>query len=424
MPLLADLLFSGTLLPHLLYHRLFTGKYGPQAYEKLGYVRARPGDRPCLWTHAVSVGEAIAARPLLEAFGHAHPGWDVRVTTTTATGRKVASERFGADRVSYYPLDLSWMVRRAFDRLRPDLVVLMELEVWPNFLAHAEQRGVPVVVANARITERSTRRFRRWRRISQPMLTRVTEWLAQSETYAERLRSIGVPPGRIHVVGSIKYDAVPTELDPSIREQYRRLLGADEGTRVLIGGSTHPSEEEVLLEAFACLEQEGLRPLKLVLVPRHPERLDAVDQLAARRGRTVRRSAITPQGSTDAPIVLVDTLGELGKLYAAADAVFVGGTLIPHGGQNMMEPCGLGRPTVIGPSTHNFDEPVAVLRAAKGLRQIQGPRELLPALRELFTQPEQAAALGANAREALIAEQGATERTLDRLRRTMPARTD
>jgi len=415
MSILADIAYSCTLFPHFLYHRLVTGKYGPRVAEKLGYVPARTGSAPCLWLHAVSVGEALASRTLVRMFEKVWPAWEVRVSTTTATGREVAARDFGAERVFYYPLDLSWMVDRSLERVKPSLVVLMELEVWPNFLAKACARNVPVVVCNARITERSVRGFRRLGGVARRMLGRVRLWLAQSEAYADALRGLGVPPERVCVVGSLKYDTVPTVIDPQAREDYRALLGAGEGVPVVIGGSTHPSEEEALLAAVAALRRDAFPQIKLVLVPRHPERLDEVERLAAAHGAVERRSRIPAAGHAEAPIVLVDTLGELGRLYAAADAVFVGGSLIPHGGQNMMEPCGLARPAVIGPSYFNFAEPMAVLQACDGLRVIAGAGDLSGALRAILEDPAAAAAMGVRARAALIARQGATARTLERL---------
>ncbi len=420
MPLIADLIFSLTLLPHYLYHRFVTGKYGPAAREKLGHLPLRTGNGACLWVHGVSVGEVLAARVLVNEFQKQHPDWDLRISTTTATGREVADRNFGPERVFYYPLDLSWMVRRSFCRIRPSLVLLMELEVWPNFLAIARTGKVPVVVCNARITDRSVKRFRLLGKSARSMLAPVSLWLAQSDEYADRLRTIGVLPERIRVVGSLKYDSVPTEPDPAMRNEYRGMLGAGEKTRVIIGGSTHPSEEDALLSAFAALRQSVSDDLKLVLVPRHPERLDEVERLVQGVAPVRRRSTLSPDKPADTPVVLVDTMGELGRLYAAADVVFVGGSLIPHGGQNMMEPCGLGIPTVIGPSCHNFIETVALLTKAEGLIQVRDANELEPEIRNLLNTPDQALAMGKRARQVIAECKGATKRSLDLIANLMP----
>ncbi len=414
MRILIDLVYCLTLVPHYLYHRLVTRKYGPDAWEKLGGVPARSGGKKCLWVHAVSVGETMAARTIIEAFEQAHPDWEIRLSTTTATGREVARKRFGEDRVFYCPLDLSWMVKRVFRRIRPDLVVLMELEVWPNFLVVAEEWSVPVVVANCRITEKSLRGFERLGNLARKMLNRVRLWLAQSEEYASRLRSLGIPAERVAVVGSVKYDTVPTELDEGIRAEYRALFGVD-GAPLLVAGSTHPGEETAVLRACKALWEGDFPDLRVVLVPRHPERLDAVEREAAGFAAVRRRSGLSAKTPADAPVVLLDTMGELAKVYAAADLVFVGGSLIEHGGQNIMEPCGLARPTVMGPSCYNFDEAVETLRGCDGYRPVEADDALAAAFAELLRAPETAAAMGRRARKALLGRQGATTRTIELL---------
>jgi 3-deoxy-D-manno-octulosonic-acid transferase len=214
---------------------------------------------------------------------------------------------------------------------------------------------------------------------------------------------------------------VPTEIDPKVRAEYRALIGAADSDPVVVAGSTHRGEEAALLRAFAELRQGGFPGLRLVLVPRHPERLDEVERLAAAVAPVIRRSRLSSSGSLQPPasslqpVVLVDTLGELARLYATADAVFVGGSLIRHGGQNMMEPCGLARPTVVGPSSFNFPDAVAVLRACQGIREIASAAELSGALRAILSDPAAAAAMGQRGREALIAQQGATAKSLERI---------
>ncbi|MBN2711516.1 MAG: hypothetical protein JXR97_03655, partial [Planctomycetes bacterium] len=257
MSFIADALYCLTLIPHYLYHRYFTNKYGDSAPEKLGFIpdQIKPG-RKCMWLHAVSVGETLAARTLVRAFEEAHPDWDVRISTTTATGREVAMKNFGEERVFYYPLDCSWMVRRAFDIINPSLIVLMELEVWPNFLLEAQKRLVPVAVSNVRIMERSVRRFKKLRAIALPMLERVSLWLSQSDEYTGKLLDIGVSKDKIETVGSLKYDTVATEIDPDVRLEYRKLFGAWEGETVFVAGSTHAGEDEIVLDAYKAAHEK------------------------------------------------------------------------------------------------------------------------------------------------------------------------
>ncbi len=440
---LLDLAYGLTLWPHFLWHRLVTGKYGPKVMEKAGCLPDRfktsataalgrgvnpYAESPCLWLHAVSVGEAVASVDLARMFLADNPGWEIRVSTTTATGRSIAEKNFGAENVFYYPLDFSWMVRRAFDAVRPTMVVLMELEIWPNFLAEAVARGVPVAVANARITERSVRRLAWVPWLARRMAMAVAAWFAQTREYADRLEKIGVPAGRVEVTGSVKYDAVPLSIDEDVGRYYRRLFGCDErfrregGDLLVVGGSTHPGEERILLEALRKAGAGEAGRYRVVLTPRHPERLAEVERTASEFGRVIRRSALSEPGAGEGAadcafdIVLVDTMGELSKIYAAADMVFVGGTLIRHGGQNFIEPCGLARPTVTGPHLWNFAEPAELLGRNRLMRIVQDPEELAGVFAEWIRDPGAAVRMGEAARTELLKQRGAARRMADRLK--------
>jgi len=420
-----DLVYLPVLGGHYLYHRLRTGKYGADAPEKLGRlpgtVQATPG-RKVAWFHAVSVGETQAAKILVETFKKEFPDWDVRVSTTTATGRQVAQKHFGADNVFYYPLDFSWTVKRVFDVIKPDLIVLMELEVWPQFLRIAQKRNVPVVVSNVRITERSVKNFLKFGALAKTVLAGVRLWLSQNEFYHQRLLRIGVGDELIRIVGSLKYDAVPVTPDHNVRDEYRVLFGVNSAagkevkTKLWVVGSTHAGEDEIVLEAFGHVRDEGLENLRLILVPRHPERLDAVGELAKKYGTVVRRSTLDGTG-TDANIVLVDTMGELCKIYAAADVVLVAGSFLPSvGGHNIMEPCGLGIATITGPENHNFEDPVERLVEAGGILVVSGGKDLAENLSLLLSNDSLRQQLGTSAREALIAAQGATGKSINAIK--------
>lgn len=437
---LLDAAYAFTLGPHYCWHRFVSGKYGPKVSEKTGKVPDRfkssetavigsgnlYTDPPCLWLHAVSVGEAVASRDIAKMFMADNPRWDLKVSTTTATGRSIAEKNFGAENVFYYPLDFSGMVSRTFDRVRPSLIVLMELEIWPNFLAEAAKRKVPVVVANARITERSVKRLAYVPWLARRMAGMVEAWYAQTQEYADRLVAIGVPEKRIEVTGSVKYDAVPPELDDLVARHYRRLFGCGEeyhrdgGNLLVVTGSTHPGEEVAVLEALRRAAPEMIGAIRVVLTPRHPERLDEVEKEASRFGKVVRRSML-PEPTSDGPdwcgadIILVDTMGELSKLYAAADIVFIGGTLVRHGGQNFIEPCGLARPTIVGPNLWNFSEPAELLGKHDCLRIINGPEELAQSLAGMIANPREASAMGERARALLLKQRGAARRMADRI---------
>jgi 3-deoxy-D-manno-octulosonic-acid transferase len=384
--------------------------------QRLGACAPRQGDRPCIWIHGVSVGEILATEPLLGALRRDLPEYEVVLSTTTGTGQQVARRSHPELQVIYFPLDFSWAVHRVFQAIRPDLVVLVELEVWPNFVAEAERRRVPVAIVNGRITERSFRGYRRVRQLFFAPLRRLGRVCAQTEAYARRFQALGVPARRIHITGSMKYDQLTVGEAPE-RAATRRDFGLGPDETVIIGGSTHPGEERALLACYVALREDH-PDLRLVLCPRHNERTGAVQQeVRDLAGEVTLR---TDQDTADSPppvlepgqVLLVDTMGELGRLYAAADVVFVGGSLIPHGGQNMLEPVMLGRPTLFGPFCDNFKEPVGRLLRAQGARQVQREDELEPALRELLDRPEQAQAMGLRGREALLAARGATDRTL------------
>lgn len=383
--------------------------------ERMGRCAPRQGDRPCIWIHGVSVGEIRAAGPLIAALEQQLPGYDIALSTTTGTGQEVARRSYGDRRVFYYPLDLSFAVRRCFDAIRPDLVVLVELEIWPNFLGEAWRRRVPVALVNGRISEKSFRGYRLVRRWLFDPIGKIGRFCVQDEVYAQRIRRLGIPERQIHITGSMKYDQIRVAADAD-GAAVRRDMGVGGDETVVIGGSTHPGEERALLLAYQRLRAQHPR-LRLVLVPRHTERTEEVRRQIVDLGlQTVTRTERVQAGATtriDAgAVLLVDTIGELGRLYAAADVVFVGGSLIPHGGQNMLEPAALGKPTVFGPSYENFMEPVERLLAARGARLVPGEAELERTLGELLERPDEAIAMGERGRQAMLSARGATARTV------------
>jgi 3-deoxy-D-manno-octulosonic-acid transferase len=447
-----DLLYGAVFVlgsPYFLWRRLAQGKDREGGSEKRGHLQQRTESRRRIWIHAVSVGEARLAQTLVQGLKHEVPDLEVVISTTTPTGQAVARQWHGAKDVFYYPLDFSRTVRRCLDRVRPALIVLIELEVWPNLTAEAAARGVPVVVVNGRISARAARRYRLAGALLAPSFRRVRRWLMQSEEYARRALALGVEPSRVEVAGNMKYDAVETRR-PSESEisAARAALDLGPDDRALIGGSTHPGEDEALLDAYLALRPK-FPTLRLALVPRHPQRLEAVKSAIESRGLTcLKRSALKlvrsaecgvrstdsgpglpnselrtwdsplPHRAPDSglripsepPVVLVDTMGELGMLYRAAEIAFVGGSLIPHGGQNVMEPAGLALPVVYGPHMHNFAEAVEILRGCDGAVQIARADELRAALERLLADAPVARAMGARAREAFLKRQGATAR--------------
>jgi 3-deoxy-D-manno-octulosonic-acid transferase len=398
------------MLPGVLAQMLFRGKYRRGLRERLGRVLPWEGAARPIWLHAVSVGEAMAAAPLAKELRARHPEIPLLVSTATETGRKVAEQRLPAERFVFFPLDFGWAVDPALDRLRPRLILLTETELWPNFLAACTARGVAVAMVNGRISPRSFRRYRLARRWLDRILRDVRLFCMQSREDAERILALGALPERVRVTGNIKFDLPAGEVSP---EEIRQTLGLPPGCRLVVGGSTHRGEEEALLAAFKGALAS--RPdLCLLLAPRHPERLDEVERLVARFDLGLRRRSRlpgSPLGTTR--VILLDTVGELARLYAAAQVVFIGGSLIPHGGQNLLEPAAHGRPVLHGPFMHNFAEMRSLFDGAGAAIQIQDAEDLRRHLEALLDDPDRADRMGGVGREILEAHRGATRRTAD-----------
>ncbi len=398
-----------------------------ERFGVLPFRRARrePGAR-LLWIHAVSVGEVNIARAFASAFLEENPGWELAVSTGTGTGRERARRVFPDDRVFYFPLDLGPCVRSSWGRVRPDLVVLVELEVWPNFMETARAARVPVVVVNGRITERTARRYRMFGGIFGRAFAALARVCAQNEEYAARFRTVGVPAERIAVTGNVKYDmstasatAAAAEADSPDADRWAELAAASgiatdgRAAPVLVAGSTGSPEERVVLELARRLRAGPVPHLRVIVVPRHVERGEEVASVCRDVGLTPVRRSARPASTAPADAVLVlDTIGELVAAYEAADVVFVGGSLNDRGGQNMLEPAGLGKPVVVGPNTRNFRESVGHLLAREGLIQARDAAGVGEALAGLLADPQGAAAMGRRARAAIDELRGATRRTV------------
>jgi 3-deoxy-D-manno-octulosonic-acid transferase len=412
MPLLLDALYLFALLllsPWLLYRAVRTGRYRRGLRDRvLGLGRDVP--RGAVWFHGVSVGEVHLLRQVVAAFRQRHPDRPCLLSTTTDTGFEEARRCFPDLIVFPFPFDFSWAVKRTLRRAAPALVVLAESEVWPNFLLAARRQGVPVAIINGRMSPRS---FRRWRWLG-PLARRL--WHCpdllgvQTEEYAANLRALGVAPQRIVVTGSVKYDGAGGDRHNPRTEGLRRLLGVTGEDLVWVAGSTQAPEEEIVLEVYRRARQEHPN-LRLVLVPRQRDRFDEVARLLQRSGLPfVRRSSLSDPRSS---LVLVDTIGELGALWGLADVAFVGGSLDGRrGGQNMIEPAVYGAAVVFGPYVWNFRDAAARLVGCGGACQVADGEELGRVVRRLLADAEERRRLGPAARAFVLAQQGATERTV------------
>jgi 3-deoxy-D-manno-octulosonic-acid transferase len=396
------------------YARDLTTRFGPR--------RRRTGAAPCVWIHGVSVGEVKAAANLVKRLEEGWPGAEIVISVTTDTGRRVALELYPGQRVEFYPPDLSWVVLDAFEAVRPDAIVLMESEFWPNFLLAAQDRQVPVALVNGKLSAGSAARFALARGLTRPLLGSLALVCVQAPEFAERFRGLGVPSDRVFVTGNMKLDNIPIRREGSWADGLRRLLALPEGRPVLVAGSTHPGEEQALARIVRRLAAAG-QPMTLVVAPRHPGRAEAVARDIRAEGLTVAlRSRATPESPPPPEAVRVlDTVGELEQAYALADAVFVGGTLVPHGGQNMMEPASQGRAVVVGPYVHNFRSEVEMLSGAGGLALAADEADVEATLARWLADPETARLQGERARSVLEINKGATERTLEVLRPLLDA---
>ncbi|MEK7469455.1 MAG: 3-deoxy-D-manno-octulosonic acid transferase [Planctomycetota bacterium] len=405
---LLALLFTA---PFWIVALLVSSRWRRHLGERLGDVSRRVGEKNCLWVHGASVGEILLAKGFIAAWRKAHPDWDVVVSAFTPTGREIANKNFGDLAVIQWPLDLSWCVARALRRIRPTAVALIELEVWPNFVRACRRRGVPVVVINGRISARSARRYAKLP-ISGAFRS-VTRFLAQNEEYAARAKAAGFEPDRVSVTGNMKLDGLPEAPTAEVKAALATKLGIAPDAPILVGGSTHDPEERILLHAFE--ELRATRPeLRLVLVPRHPERGPDVATIAAEAGfETIRKTEIDGLKSPPADaVVVVDTVGDLRTLWGLATVAYVGGSLTSRGGQNIMEPAAMGKPVVFGPHMENFREAEALLKSSEACAQVPDDKSLLPALEKLFRDSPSASAMGERARAALQGKSGATARNI------------
>lgn len=406
---LGYLWLAAWIWPWFLFKYLTTGKYRAGISQRLGGLPPRKDSRPSIWVHAVSVGELLQTKPLLKALRERHPGHDIVVTYTTKTAAEIAARDLTEYYHCYSPLDLSWVVAKFFRVLNPALIVLVELELWPNWLMHARRKGVPVLLANGRISEKSFRNYRRFAWLLQRAYDAIAVWAMQDDAYAARARELAaVPDSRVVVTGNLKYDSMRFEPDTDKMTYFQRAFAIRKGQHVLVCGSTHPGEHEALVELLPRL---GCR---VVIVPRHPERYEGLREMLNKSGaKWVNRSGVSPENpAPDDAVILLDTVGELAGVYAVADVVFVGGSLIPHGGQNMAEPIALGKATLFGPHSHNFKATVRELKECSGAMEVQDAAELEREIKRLLADPAAREKLGQSGRTRLRAGRGALERHL------------
>ncbi|PWT96210.1 MAG: 3-deoxy-D-manno-octulosonic acid transferase [Blastocatellia bacterium] len=421
------------LIPRFIYFGVAHGKYITGFRERLGLVTPLPNNQAStIWLHCVSVGETQAARPLVQRLRAEFPAHNLVVSTITRTGQQLARDVFKNDATSvvYFPFDWRFSVRRALRRIDPAVVVVMETELWPNFLRECRKRSIPVVLVNGRISGQSFRRYKLIKFFMKRVLSDITVALMQSNEDAKRINALGMNEENTYVTGNLKFDAPARPLTDSATEQLRQRFGFKSDTSVILAASTHSTEEQIVLESFRTLKYGKRHPVRLLLAPRHPERFREVAELLQKSGLNWARKT-DPQQPSDAlaDVVLLDTIGELPATYSLATVVFVGGSLIDKGGHNVLEPAAAGRTVVTGAFTHNFNAIVTLLNEADAIVQL--PRldsdDAVEALRDTFddllTNTARREELATHGMELIINNQGASDRTLEILRRFVPSPT-
>jgi 3-deoxy-D-manno-octulosonic-acid transferase len=401
-------------LPYWLVQMTRHGKYRAGLRERLGKVPARltQPKQATIWVHAVSVGEVIAVSGLVNEIRRRFPRYRVVVSTTTETGQQLARKHFREDNVFYFPLDFAFAIRPYLETLRPQLIVIAETEFWPNFLRLAKHSGARIAVVNARISDRSWPGYRRMRWLLTRVLRQVDLFLAQTDSDRKRLADIGAPEERVQVSGNLKFDVAPPPPPPIVASLQDAFEKADSGP-VIVCGSTVDDEEPLLLQAFENVLASHPRAV-MILAPRHPERFAAVAQLLEKLDVRFWRRSLWSGDPIRGGVLLLDSIGELASLYALADIAFVGGSLVPRGGHNIIEPAQYGAPIIVGNHTENFRDIVGLLENRSAVRVVT-PAELPLVFMELISNEAERKALGRRAAETLREQKGATGRTVDAL---------
>ena len=412
------------VLSGLFAYRLITGeKYRFGLAQKLGRipkdVLAKRDGRPVIWIQAVSVGEVLAAKPLLDRIRKVFPGYQLLISTTTKTGYEVCQDKVVRedDICICFPLDFFWVVRRVLRLFRPVLICLIETELWPNFVWTASRMRIPITLVNGRISRRSYRGYRRFRFFMRRVLRCFASLGMQTEEDAERIIDIGAPRERVWVTHSLKYDGAGNINTDSLDEAaIRAEIKVPDGARILTAGSTHYYEEEVLAEIYTRLRTE-CKDLVLILAPRHPDRVPRIKAYLERNGLAYNlRSALSNGDRPFAPIIVIDTLGELLKFYKIASVVFVGKSLTQKGGHNPIEPAVFAKPIIFGPYMDNFEEAAGLLVKAGGGLVVHSPDELRRTILELLGDPQRSAEMGRRAREAVLSRMGAVENSIHQMK--------
>jgi 3-deoxy-D-manno-octulosonic-acid transferase len=418
--LLTAVIISPTIVYRMVRHKRYLAGWG----QRLGKIKRKKLGQKCIWLHAVSVGEVNATKTIVKEFENEFSDFEVVISTTTDTGFARATALFGTNHtVVYFPFDLSCIMRRAFRHIQPAICLLMELEVWPNYVQIANKLNIPVIVVNGRISDKSFSRYKIIKPIARNIFRKLTLVLAQSEQYAERFKKIGAEADKVTVTGSLKYDTA--QITDKVKGAYALAaqLGIDD-ERLWVAGATGPGEEKTILDVFTSLRESKQFPdLRLVIVPRKPERFDEVAKLINESGfdfvrySSVKENNVSQSGKV--PVILGDTMGDLRKFYSLATIIFVGRSLVPMGGSDMAEAAALGKSIIFGPHAFNFKQTVDALLGEEGAIMVKDEQELLETMQKCLGEPDFARQIARNGREVIRKNQGATAKTIEQIKKIL-----
>jgi len=428
MRFLIDLMYllaAVAISPVALYRIIKHNRYRTGWQQRFGKIIRRDPAKKCIWLHAVSVGEVNASTTLIEELKKTLPNFEIVISTTTDTGFARATALLGRDlQVFYFPFDFSLIMSRAFRNIQPAICLLMELEVWPNFVHIAQQLNIPVIVVNGRLSEKSFSKYKIIKPITKLIFQKVSLVLAQSDEYARRFREIGSPAEKVIVTGSLKYDTAQVADKIEGSDVLAKQLNIRTGEKLFVAGGTGIDEEKIILDAYRELKSQ-FGNLRLAIVPRKPERFNEVAQLIQQNGLGLTRYSQIKGTSVSADsktVILGDTMGDLRKFYSLADIIFVGRSLVPMGGSDMMEAAALGKCTLFGPYTFNFKQTVDDLLKNNGAIEVQNSQELLEVMQKCLSNPEYAAQIAHNGQQIILKNQGATRRSSEAIIRILNTR--
>lgn len=411
--------------PFLIFKIITNERYRIGFVQRFGFsLKKRTNKKKCIWIHGSSVGEILTARAIINRIEEIYPDFDICISAWTNTGKDVAEKNFNGKNIFFFPVDLSFIIKNVFKKIRPDYIILIELEVWPNFFITASKLNIPIILINGRISNKSVKLYQWLFFLSKSFNKSIinnTIYCARTDDDAARFAELGIEKKNISVTGTMKYDNIETKINETVKKGFQNLFQISRDDIILVGGSTRNGEEEILINTFKVLKKEFSK-LRLIIVPRHVERTNEIVQLIEKNGFfAIKKSFIqnddpTLKDKATNSIIVVDTTGELFNVYSIADCVFVGGSMFPFGGQNVMEPAGLAKPIVFGSHMFNFAEETKMLLENDAAEMAKDKDDLLNKIKFLLSNTESANLMGMRAQKVVLENKGATDRNINILK--------